>query len=143
MKSLTELRQLYASKLAKHKGKKKKNKFNAKKTKVAGRTFDSGAESRCYLMHKQWEKEGKIKDLRCQVTIKLSEAEIYWRADFAYRNLEGEIEVAEYKGVETNEWLLKKNLYKVYGPYKLTIYYSKGSPEVIFPSKPMNMFHLD
>lgn len=145
MKPLAVLRLEYAKKLARleKKDKKRKSKYNNKITKVSGRSFHSGGESRCYLMLRDWEKKKLIKNLRCQVRIKLSEAEVYWKADFAFYNCQtNEIEVAEYKGAETYEWLLKKNLYKVYGPYRLRIFYADGKEEVIIPSNPMNLFDL-
>lgn len=71
------------------------NKYNAQKTPYDGMVFDSRKEAERYIVLKALEKQGEIKNLRCQVkytitpTIrdkdgKLIEKEWFYKADFVY-----------------------------------------------------------
>ena len=47
------------------------SKYNSRKTTVDGITFDSKKEARRYLVLKQMEQDGEIKNLRLQVPVEL------------------------------------------------------------------------
>ena len=51
----------------------KPNKYNARKTMVCGRTFDSKRESEWYMMLREKMRLGEIKHLECQPTYTLLE----------------------------------------------------------------------
>lgn len=67
----------------------RRNKYNARRTVVAGRTFDSAAEARRYETLVLRERLGVIRDLRCQVPIPLVingvDCGVY-KADFVYED---------------------------------------------------------
>jgi hypothetical protein len=69
-----------------------KNKFNARKRIYQGMTFDSGKEMERYLILKDAEKRGEIKNLERQVEFELIPAcehfkAVKYIADFRYRHL--------------------------------------------------------
>lgn len=90
----------------------RKNKFNARKTKYAGYTFDSAMEARRYKELKLLEKAGAISRLELQVRYKLIVNGVHicdYVADFRY--LEQQHCVTEdTKGKRTREYLIKKRL---------------------------------
>ena len=104
-----------------------------------GRSFHSGLERDTYEHLKLLERAGEIEDLKCQVHVLLTRAEIKSIIDFSWKNTKtGEIEYGEAKGFETEVWLLKKKLWKYYGPGKLTIFKGRVNKfisiaEVIIP----------
>ena len=51
----------------------KPNKYNARKTTVCGRTFDSKREAEWYMMLREKQQLGKIKHIECQPTYTLLE----------------------------------------------------------------------
>lgn len=105
---------------------KKKNKFGAKRTKVAGVWFDSKGESVCDEYLSWLEKSGEIKILERQCTIPLGPYGINYRADFKILDLIAkEEQYVEFKGMDTETWRLKKKLYAFHGPAKLFIYKAK------------------
>ena len=51
----------------------KTSKYRSKKAQADGKTFDSQKEARRYLVLKEWQRQGKIRDLQCQVAFLLQE----------------------------------------------------------------------
>lgn len=88
-----------------------------------GYTFDSKLESAVYDLLKVRQEAGEIEILKTQDVVRLSDAEITYRADFKIRNVqENRIEWVEAKGVETDRWRIIKKLWKHYGPGRLEIW---------------------
>ena len=106
------------------------NKYRNKKIRVDGEVFDSKKEYRRYLVLKQLEKEGRIENLRRQVTFeiipvlrepntigkrggvhpgKVIERKAVYVADFVYKE-NGENVVEDCKGIRTKEYILKRKL---------------------------------
>lgn len=108
----------------------RKNKYGNHRVKLDGQTFDSKGEADLYLKLKSLEKAKAISNLRCQVVVYLTLAKIKYIVDFAYDE-NGETIYTEWKGMETPEFLLKKRLWKFYGPGKLAIHYPHKDSELI------------
>lgn len=108
----------------------RKNKFGNHRVSVDGQSFASKGEAAFYLKLKALEKAGAITNLRCQVAVHLTLARIKYIVDFAYDE-NGETIYAEWKGMETPEFLLKKRLWKFYGPGKLVIHYPRKDSEIV------------
>lgn len=98
-----------------------RGKYGARKT----NGFASALESATFDWLKGLQDEGKIKDLKCQHTVVLQGGNkrtlIRWKVDFSFTNLEGQTELVEAKGVETDVYKLKLRLYRNLAPYRLTI----------------------
>ena len=100
----------------------RRGKYNAKKTEVDGRVFDSRAEARRYSELCLLGKAGEIQDIECQpkFDIKVNSQHICnYIADFRYLNKFGEPMVEDVKGVKTPVYRLKKKL--VEALYNITI----------------------
>lgn len=129
-----ELRRQYRERIRNRVKSEKKKKYNNVKAEISGRSFDSKGEAGMFVELQHREKAGEIKDLRCQESVYLTEAEIRYIVDFSFVNVATEQkEFLEYKGFETAEWRIKKRLWRYYGPSKLTIRYADGSEESIIP----------
>lgn len=99
----------------------KANKYNARKTTVCGRTFDSKREAEVYLELLAQKQAGKIVRIRFQPSYTLLEAfkdntgkrqrAITYTADFFVTYADGRNEVIEVKGVRTRDYLLRKKLF--------------------------------
>lgn len=99
----------------------KPNKYNARKTTVCGRTFDSKREAEWYMILCEKQRLGQIKHLECQPTYTLLEGfrdnqrkpqkPISYTPDFLVEYDEGRREVIEVKGVKTRDYLLRKKLF--------------------------------
>jgi len=99
----------------------KPNKYNARKTTVCGRTFDSKREAEWYMMLREKQRLGKIKHIECQPTYTLLEGfranqgkpqkPISYTPDFLVEYDDGRREVIEVKGVKTRDYLLRKKLF--------------------------------
>jgi hypothetical protein len=94
---------------------KKKNKWNAEKAVVNGRTFDSGQEGDRAIELQWLERLGEIPDLRYQVDYEVipkqdGEKAVYYRADFVYDDKEGRLIVEDSKGRLTPVYRLKRKL---------------------------------
>lgn len=97
------------------------NKYNACKTTVCGRTFDSKRESEWYMMLREKHRLGKIKHIECQPTYTLLEGfrdnqgkqqkPITYTPDFLVEYDDGRREVIEVKGVRTRDYQLRKKLF--------------------------------
>lgn len=111
----------------------KKNKFKAART----NGFSSKLENAVHEILLLREKAGEISDIKCQQSVKLTEAQISYRTDFSFVTKDNKTCWVEAKGYEGETWRLKKKLWKYYGPGPLEIY--KGSftkpflDEVIIP----------
>jgi hypothetical protein len=104
----------------------RKTKYGNKRVSSAGYSFASKGERDCFVMLKILEAAGEIKILQTQARVHLI-ADIHYLADFKIfdHKLNEEVWV-EYKGFETEVWLLKKKLWKVVGPGRLRIFKGSG-----------------
>ena len=99
----------------------KPNKYNARKTTVCGRIFDSKREAEWYMILCEKQRLGKIKHIECQPTYTLLEGfrdnrgkpqkPISYTPDFLVEYDDGRREVIEVKGVRTRDYLLRKKLF--------------------------------
>ena len=88
-------------------GKRRRGKYNARKTTLDGRTFDSAAEARAYAQLQIMQANGEISDLRLQPKFELQpsftdahgkrQRAITYTADFAYMQ-DGVMVVIDVKG---------------------------------------------
>lgn len=101
------------------------SKYGAKRITTDGRSFMSQGEASCYLHLKALEQSGEITNLKCQVTVRLTKAELRFVMDFTYEQ-NGETVWADYKGFETERWNVLKKLWPHYGPGRLVIYKGKA-----------------
>ena len=106
------------------------NKFNAKKTKVEDRVFDSKKESQRFVELNAMLKAGLILSLECQKRFELIPAFEYngihyrgssWVADFYYQRNDGQWVAEDCKSPATKkrpEYILKKKLFMTNPKYK-------------------------
>ena len=100
---------------------KKSNKYNARKTTVCGRTFDSKREAEVYLELLAQKQAGEIVRIGFQPSYTLlagfkdntgkNQKPITYTADFFVTYADGHSEVIEVKGVRTRDYLLRKKLF--------------------------------
>ena len=91
----------------------RRGKYNAKKTEVDGRVFDSRAEARRYSELCLMEKAGEIKDIECQPLYQVWIADKHicnYFADFKYWTKDGAMIVEDVKGMKTPVYRLKKKM---------------------------------
>jgi predicted nuclease of restriction endonuclease-like RecB superfamily len=118
----------------------KKNKYKAKRVEFNGRAYASKAEAITGAWLQMLCKNGLIGNIRHQQKVYLTDARIGYIPDFVIWDtvLRQDVYV-ETKGFETNEWLIKKKLWKFYGPGTLRIYNVRNGQvillEEIVPSK--------
>lgn len=99
----------------------KPNKYNARKTMVCGRTFDSKREADYYLELLARKQAGEIVRIGLQPSYTLLEGfkdntgknqkPITYTADFFVSYADGRNEVIEVKGGRTRDYLLRKKLF--------------------------------
>ena len=99
----------------------KPNKYNARKTTVCGREFDSKREAEVYLELLAQKQAGEIVRIRFQPSYTLlagfkdnqgnKQRAITYTADFFVAYADGRNEVIEVKGVRTRDYLLRKKLF--------------------------------
>ena len=104
-----------------HTQRKKPNKYNARKTTVCGRTFDSRREAEVYLELLAQKQAGEIVRIGFQPSYTLlagfkdntgkNQKPITYTADFFVTYADGHSEVIEVKGVRTRDYLLRKKLF--------------------------------
>ena len=104
-----------------HTTRKKLNKYNARKTMVCGRTFDSKREAEIYLDLLSRKQHGEIIRIGLQPSYTLlagfkdntgkNQKPITYTADFFVTYADGRSEVIEVKGVRTRDYLLRKKLF--------------------------------
>lgn len=93
------------------------------RTEFNGRSFHSKMEAAHYANLLLLERAKEVSNIRFQVRIKLSKAEIVSIVDFLVFDERKKKDVYhEVKGFETPEWRLKRRLWKAYGPGPLEIY---------------------
>ena len=100
---------------------KKPNKYNARKTTVYGRTFDSKREAEIYLDLLSRKQHGEIVRIRFQPSYTLlagfkdnqgnKQRPITYTADFFVTYADGRHEVIEVKGMRTRDYLLRKKMF--------------------------------
>ena len=100
---------------------KKPNKYNARKTTVCGRTFDSKREAEVYLELLAQKQAGGIVRIDFQPSYTLlagfkdntgkNQKPITYTADFFVTYADGRNEVIEVKGMRTRDYLLRKKLF--------------------------------
>lgn len=99
---------------------KRRPKYGNKRT---ANGFPSKLEEAVYNLLQLFVKGGEIKDLVRQPQVRLTKAGIGYKPDFKYTDCKtGEDVWVEAKGVETEGYLIRKRLWKHYGPGKLEIY---------------------
>lgn len=107
------------------------NKYKAKKTQVDGIWFDSKKEAQRFIYLRDSMKRGDISDLQMQVKFllipaqyehdrtgrlsgkirgRLLEREVTYKADFVYKDANGNEVVEDVKGVRTPVWKIKRKL---------------------------------
>ena len=104
-----------------HTQRRKPNKYNARKTTVCGRTFDSKREADYYLELLARKQAGEIVRIGFQPSYTLlagfvdntgkKQKPITYTADFFVTFADGHSEVIEVKGVKTRDYLLRKKLF--------------------------------
>lgn len=103
----------------------RRNKYNAKKIKIDGHTFDSKREAQRYCELKLFAKAGEIRNLVLQPRFLLQEEffdkheikhkKIEYVADFLYIDKNDKAIVEDVKGVLTDVYKIKKKLFlKIY-----------------------------
>ena len=104
----------------------RRNKYNAKKIKIDGHTFDSKREAERYCELKLFVKAGEIRNLELQPRFLLQDKfvdkqgnkhrKIEYVADFLYIDKLGRNIVEDVKGVLTDVYKIKKKIFlKKYG----------------------------
>lgn len=97
-----------------------KNKYGARRGVVAGKKFDSTAESRRFAELSRLQRLGVITDLRRQMPYELIPAQydeegkileraVTYKADFTYER-DGALVVEDVKGVRTKDFVIKRKL---------------------------------
>ena len=107
----------------------KRNKYHNKKTIYNGIKFDSLKERNYYMILKNYEKNGRIRDLKTQVPFELiptykingkTVRKTQYYADFTYVSTnDNKIHVVDTKGVRTQVYKIKKKMFEY--KYKLEI----------------------
>ena len=99
-----------------------RGKFGAKRVETDGYSFASKLEAAVYQMLKFRLAAGEFSEIRCQVQVSLSAAQIIYRPDFECITKYGSSFYCEAKGYETPEWRIKRRLWIAYGPGKLEVW---------------------
>lgn len=98
------------------------------RTESHGRSFHSKLEAAHYGNLLLLEQAGEISNIRCQVHVKLTLAEIVSIVDFVIFDPKRGMDIYhEVKGFETPEWRIKRRLWEYYGPGPLEIYSGRYS----------------
>ncbi|TXH43498.1 MAG: DUF1064 domain-containing protein, partial [Desulfurellales bacterium] len=118
--------------------KKSPSKYKNNRVKTPGQSFDSQLEAAIHQMLLLRERAGEIKNIRSQVTLRLTLAKIGYRVDFVATDCKTGLDFGiEAKGFPTEVWNIKKRLYRFYGPFRLEIWTgSHNNPkltEIIVP----------
>lgn len=104
-----------------------KTKYKNTRVNHSGYSFASRSEGELFDLLKLMEKSGEIKNIQVQASVRLTKAAIVYIADFKYFNIkDGTDEWAEFKGLETDVWRIKRRLWKCYGPGRLLVYKKNG-----------------
>lgn len=102
---------------------KRRNKYKAVQVSCGGYLFGSRFEHAVYEHLKAQEAEGILTVLATQYEVRLTDAQIIYKADFfvEYKN-PPQMALVEAKGFPTDTWRLKLKLYEHYGPFPLYLY---------------------
>lgn len=104
----------------------RRSKFSAKRvTTEDGASFPSRLEARRWGQLTQLQAAGMLANLRRQPKVLLTAAGIVYHPDFVYTEA-GRTVYEETKGFETADWIIKKKLWRVYGPGVLRVMKSAG-----------------
>ena len=102
----------------------KRGKYKAKRTPKSfdGIGWDSGEEKNYYYAVLIPRRDaGEIDDLQCHKSVLLVDC-IKWKVDYTYYDVARRCQVwEEYKGVETADYRIKRDLWRKYGPGELRI----------------------
>lgn len=103
-------------------------KYGNKKTQIDGYYFASKLEADLYVHLKEREKLGEIRDIKCQVQVRLTDAKILYKPDFSAIEVDsGQVVYFEAKGFETDVWRIKRRLWEAgYGPGRLEVWKRRG-----------------
>lgn len=102
-------------------GLKPSSKYRAKRTVTAdGASFPSRLEARRWEQLQLLEASGLLTNLSRQPKVLLTDAEIVYHPDFRYTE-GGRTVFEETKGLDTEGWLIKRKLWRVYGPGVLRV----------------------
>lgn len=102
------------------------SKYKARRTIVDGINFASKAEAEYYLELQTYVKDGELKILELQPTVKMTTSMITYRPDFKVQDKFNRVWYVDVKGVETPVFKLKKKLWKHYGDGELKIVKKSG-----------------
>lgn len=116
-----------------------RSKFGNKKTVIDGHAFSSKLEGAVYQLLKLREKAGELELVKLQGLTYLTRSRILYKPDFeCIDNATGRHFWVEAKGAITPVWMIKKRLWKNYGPGRLEVW--KGTSvrpildEIIIPT---------
>lgn len=116
----------------------RRQKYGSQKVERDGYSFASKLEASVYSLLKLREEAGEFTQIRCQVSVYLSDARILFKPDFECITAGGGSVYVEAKGLETAVYRIKRRLWMAYGPGPLEVY--KGShqrpklAEVLLPT---------
>lgn len=105
------------------------SKYKNKKVVVDGVKFDSKHEAEYYLYLKRLKEEGKIKDFGLQHKFELQPSfkkygkthrAITYTVDFAIYHNNGDVEYVDFKGMETQQGIMRKKMFDYLFDEKLT-----------------------
>lgn len=115
------------------------NKYGAKKFELDGIKFDSKAEANAYYHLKLMERGNLINIIEIHSPVSMTLANIKCKIDFKVKDLHtAEIYYIEVKGRSARDWIVKKNLWRVYGPARLEIWdINLNITSVITPKVPI------
>ena len=118
-------------------------KYHARKAEKYGEKFDSVSEMMCF----DWIKYLLLATRCCKISrlyhadiMKMGVTDIGMLPDFKVECEKGihPLEYHEYKGYETKEWMLKKKLWRAFGPAHLHVWMGRGNDlhkdEIIIPN---------
>lgn len=99
------------------------HKYKARSVAKSGRAYASKLESSLHDYLINMERAGEIREIKQQVRVKLSAAEIVLIPDYSAVEVStGQTVFYESKGFETPEWRIKRRLWLAYGPSRLYVF---------------------
>lgn len=108
----------------------RRHKHNACRTVTSdGVSFPSRLEARRWSQLLLLQQAGEISDLKRQPRVELTRAKIVDHPDFVYTECDRQV-FEETKGFETADYLIKKKLWRVYGPGVLRVMKAAGGQSV-------------
>lgn len=116
----------------------RKSKYNNRIAYAGGRRFDSVKEMQRWAFLQGEEREGRIRDLRCQVRYELTPVKACYVADFVYLMPDGVEVIEDVKGMRTEVYRLKKEMMAALLGLQVREVYAPGEPlgpASVFPKK--------